>query len=49
MAAIKLGCSYVGFEIDREQVDASNARLRKVWSDDAPLFDLAGVEHGCLD
>lgn len=27
MAAIELGCSYVGFEIDQEQVVASNARL----------------------
>jgi DNA modification methylase len=27
LAAISLGCSYVGFEIDPEQVDASNARL----------------------
>jgi DNA modification methylase len=30
IAAIKLGCSYVGFEIDPEQVQASNERLREV-------------------
>lgn len=29
MAANKLGCSYIGFEIDSEQVVASNARLSK--------------------
>lgn len=27
LAAIKLGCSYIGFEIDPEQVKASNSRL----------------------
>ncbi|PID50430.1 MAG: hypothetical protein CR991_01495 [Proteobacteria bacterium] len=27
LAALKLGCSYIGFEIDQEQVDASNERL----------------------
>jgi DNA modification methylase len=27
MAALSLGCSYIGFEIDPEQVEASNARL----------------------
>jgi DNA modification methylase len=30
IAALKLGCSYIGFEIDQTQVDASNARLAKV-------------------
>lgn len=28
LAAVKLGCSYIGFEIDPEQVEASNERLR---------------------
>jgi DNA modification methylase len=28
LAAKKLGCSYIGFEIDSEQVEASNARLK---------------------
>jgi DNA modification methylase len=32
VAALRLGCSYVGFEIDREQVAASNQRLRRVMS-----------------
>lgn len=27
LAARRLGCSYIGFEIEREQVEASNARL----------------------
>lgn len=27
IAALKLGCSYIGFEIDPEQVEASNERL----------------------
>lgn len=30
MAALKLGCHYIGFEIDPEQADASNDRLRAV-------------------
>jgi hypothetical protein len=30
LAALSLGCSYVGFEIDPEQVAASNARLQAV-------------------
>ncbi|MES2671128.1 MAG: site-specific DNA-methyltransferase [Pseudomonadota bacterium] len=29
LAALKLGCSYIGFEIDEEQVSASNNRLEK--------------------
>ena len=29
IASIKLGCSFIGFEIDSEQVEASNERLRK--------------------
>jgi DNA modification methylase len=29
-AAVKLGCTYVGFEIDPKQVEASNARLSKL-------------------
>lgn len=29
LAALKLGCSYIGFEIDHEQVLASNKRLKK--------------------
>ena len=27
VAALRLGCSYIGFEIDPEQVEASNERL----------------------
>ncbi len=38
IAAIKLGCSYVGFEIDPDQVEASNARIQQLIADDAPLF-----------
>ena len=30
MAALKLGCSYIGFEIDPIQVEASNERLRSI-------------------
>lgn len=30
IAALKLGCSYIGFEIDPEQVEASNQRLAAV-------------------
>ena len=28
LAALSLGCSYIGFEIDSEQVEASNERIR---------------------
>jgi DNA modification methylase len=38
IAAIKLGCSYIGFEIDPEQAAASNARLEQIWENDAPLL-----------
>ena len=30
MAALNLGCSYIGFEIDKEHVDESNRRLKNV-------------------
>lgn len=38
IAALKLNCSYIGFEIDPVQVEASNERLEALESDDAPLF-----------
>lgn len=39
MAALKLGCSYIGFEIDRDQAVASNERLEAVQqTSDGPLF-----------
>lgn len=37
MAALKLNCSYVGFEIDPEQVVASNQRLQEIEAR-SPLF-----------
>ena len=37
VAALSLGCSYVGFEIDHEQVEASNIRLKEAESV-PPLF-----------
>jgi DNA modification methylase len=39
LVANKLGCSYVGFEIDPQQAEASNQRLRSV-VEDIPLFSL---------
>lgn len=33
MAAIELGCSYLGFEIDKAHVDESNKRLKKMLKD----------------
>ncbi len=39
IAALKLGCSYIGMEIDPQQVEASTERLRKVQFDDAPLLN----------
>jgi DNA modification methylase len=38
IAALKLGCSYIGFEIDPQQVQASNERLRRAFEEDAPLL-----------
>ncbi|ETJ98089.1 site-specific DNA-methyltransferase [Propionimicrobium sp. BV2F7] len=32
LAAVELGCSYIGFEIDPQQVEASNERLNKALS-----------------
>jgi DNA modification methylase len=43
IAASKLGCSYIGFEIDPEQVSASNDRLRGLEESDAPLFRKNGI------
>lgn len=42
-AALKLGCSYVGFEIDPIQVTASNERLDKIQQEDAPLLRQSGT------
>ena len=36
IAALRLGCSYIGFEIDPDQVAASNERLRNLKLADAP-------------
>lgn len=38
IAALKLGCSYLGFEIDRFQAEASNMRLATVKTGFQPLF-----------
>lgn len=43
MAALRLGCSYVGFEIDPAQVEASNERLRNLERTDMPLFRSNGM------
>lgn len=43
MAALRLGCSYVGFEIDSAQVTASNKRLRDLERTDMPLFRSNGI------
>jgi len=42
IAALKLGCSYIGFEIDSEHAEASNERLIAVKEDYEPLFRTAG-------
>lgn len=42
-AALKLGCSYIGFEVDPIQVAASNQRLRSIEQNDAPLFRQFGM------
>ena len=38
LAALKLGCSYIGFEIDPEQVAASNHRLETIRNEEDTLF-----------
>jgi DNA modification methylase len=43
IAALKLGCSYIGFEIDHEQVVASNKRLRDADRASLQLFSSDGV------
>jgi DNA modification methylase len=43
VAALKLGCSYLGFEIDATQVAASNQRLETVQREDAPLLRATGT------
>lgn len=43
IAALKLGCSYVGFEIDPEQVEASNDRLAAIKESYQPLFKTSGM------
>ena len=42
-AALKLNCSYVGFEIEERQVLASNERLLMVEQTDAPLLRATGT------
>jgi DNA modification methylase len=43
IAALKLNCSYIGFEIDAAQVVASNQRLREVENTDMPLLRATGT------
>lgn len=43
IAGLKLNCTYLGFEIDPEQVAASNDRLREVERTDVPLFRTTGT------
>lgn len=38
IAALKLGCSFIGFELDHSQVVASTERLKGITCEDAPLF-----------
>jgi len=43
IAALRLGCSYIGFEIDPIQIEASNERLRAIERTDMPLFRSSGT------
>jgi DNA modification methylase len=43
IAALKLNCTYIGFEIDPKQVAASNERLREVERTHIPLFRTTGM------
>lgn len=42
LAATKLGCSFIGFEIDPYHVEASNERLLELEKNDMPLFKRVG-------
>lgn len=42
-AALKLGCCYIGFEVDPIQVAASNQRLQSLEQNDAPLLRQFGM------
>jgi len=46
MAALKLGCSCIGFEIDPEQAAAANQRLDKVRVEDTPLLSFGEARAG---
>lgn len=43
IAALKLGCSYIGFEIDPEQVKASNVRLQDAKGNSQLRLDSWGI------
>lgn len=43
IVATKLGCSYIGFEIDPDQVAASNDRIKEA-ANSAPLFSFQAAE-----
>lgn len=43
IAALRLGCSYIGFEIDPDQVIASNERLINIKSNGIPLLRQSGI------
>lgn len=43
IVALRLNCSYVGFEVDPAQVEASNQRLASVEEYDAPLLRATGT------
>jgi len=43
IAALKLGCSYIGFEIDPNQVSASNERLQRTAETDMPLLRVGSI------
>lgn len=44
IAAIKLGCSYLGFEIEAAQVAASNERIQRMHVEDVPLFKIVNQQ-----
>lgn len=46
IAALNLHCTYIGFEIDPEQVAASNERLRAIEAEDVPLLRTGTLATG---
>ena len=48
LAALELGCSYIGFEIDPEHVTASNERIEKLLSSEQGYLDFKKLSRALI-